>query len=150
MTTETVRTEHSRRPGQWTKYTLSRPREDKVDNYIVEIDLRDGVLHVEARIATVSYGGRKVTISAPLNPAVLADDIRSALIAAMSPDHAALTLAAVAAYMPPEPEPLPAASLPAAQERAIAADHAADVANGLSEADADESDDFERRVLGLD
>ena len=36
------------------------------------------------------------------------------------------------------------------QEAIIAANHAADVENGLSEADADASDSFERRVLGMD
>lgn len=36
------------------------------------------------------------------------------------------------------------------EERIIAANHLADVENGMSEADADDSDAFERRVLGMD
>lgn len=36
------------------------------------------------------------------------------------------------------------------QEHSIADDHEADVQNGLTEAEATESDKFERRVLGMD
>jgi hypothetical protein len=36
------------------------------------------------------------------------------------------------------------------QEAIIAANHAADVQNGLTETQASESDNFERRVLGMD
>jgi len=49
---------------------------------------------------------------------------------------------------PAEPEVLRHTTCP--QEKIIAANHAADVENGMSEADADDSDAFERRVLGMD
>ena len=156
MSTDTVRVERSDRPGRWVKYTLSRPRADmpgKVDHYSITVDRCDGTLHVEARMATVSRGGHKTTTSPALSPAELRDTDRASILAAMPADHAALCLAAVAAYVPPPP-PAPVSPLPAdfvtRELRAIAACHAADVESGLSEADADESDAFQRHALGLD
>lgn len=144
----------SRRPGRWARYTISDRATVEGKSYYssIIVDRRDGGLHVEARQVTVSRGGKKVSTTPAFHLAELPDTVRAALLAAMPAAHTALCLAAVAAYVPPGPLPPPAllpADYVAAQDRAIAADHAADVACGMSDDDAADSDAFERRVLGI-